>query len=300
MPLARNLGLISDQEQLILADSTVLIAGVGGVGGRVAETLARIGIGHLIVTDPDDFAVSNLNRQAGCTRETLGRNKALVIAELCRSVGLGPKVDVNTEGVTTSNVAALTTGVDLVIDGTDYAIPDLGLLLADASRQANVPVLIAVEIGFGAWHTVVRPDGPGFRALMGLPPDATPEALASGALSVPLWRWIARFPSYGDPELMRDVQEQGLPAPAIAPAVELSAAMLSTAAIDVLLGRPLPAVSPRICHIDARTGKARIYKPRPITFWASVARASIATRRAKARQASPARRPPALSPGRLP
>jgi molybdopterin/thiamine biosynthesis adenylyltransferase len=284
VPLTRNLGLISDQEQQQLAESTVLVAGVGGVGGRVAETLARVGVGHLVLTDPDDFAVSNLNRQAGCTHDTIGRNKAMVIAELCRTVGLGPRVDVNTDGVTPSNVAALTSGVDLVIDGTDYAIPEVGLLLADASRQANIPVVLAVEIGFGAWHTVLRPDGPGFRALMGLPRDATPEALASGALSVPLWRWIARFPSYGDPELMRDVQEQGLPAPAIAPAVELSAAMLSTAAIDVLLGRPLPAESPRICHIDARTGKVRIYKPRPITFWASVARASIATRRGKAKQ----------------
>jgi molybdopterin/thiamine biosynthesis adenylyltransferase len=284
VPLTRNLGLISHQEQQQLAESTVLVAGVGGVGGRVAETLARVGIGHLLITDPDDFAVSNLNRQAGCTHDTIGRNKALVIAELCRSVGLGPTVDVNTEGVTPWNVAALTTGVDLVIDGTDYAIPEVGLLLADAARHAKIPVLIAVEIGFGAWHTVLRPDGPGFRALLGLPPDATPDALASGALSIPLWRWIARFPSYGDPELMRNVQEQGLPAPAIAPAVELSAAMLSTAAIDVLLGRPLPAVSPRICHIDARTGRSRIYKPRPIPFWASVARASIATRRAKARQ----------------
>jgi molybdopterin/thiamine biosynthesis adenylyltransferase len=284
VPLTRNLGLISDQEQQQLAESTVLVAGVGGVGGRVAETLARVGIGHLLITDPDDFAVSNLNRQAGCTHDTIGRNKALVIAELCRSVGLGPTVDVNTEGVTPWNVAALTTGVDLVIDGTDYAIPEVGLLLADAARHANIPVLIAVEIGFGAWHTVLRPDGPGFRALLGLPPDATPDALASGALSIPLWRWIARFPSYGDPELMRNVQGQGLPAPAIAPAVELSAAMLSTAAIDVLLGRPVPAVSPRICHIDTRTGSARIYKPRPIPFWASVARASIATRRGKARQ----------------
>ena len=60
MPLTRNLRLSSDQEQQQLAESTVLVAGVGGVGGRVAETLARVGVGHLIVADPDDFAVSNL------------------------------------------------------------------------------------------------------------------------------------------------------------------------------------------------------------------------------------------------
>jgi len=284
--LARNRGLISDVEQQRLAASRVLIAGVGGVGGRVAETLARVGVGHLIVSDPDQFAVSNLNRQAGCTRETLGRNKAVVIAELCRAVGAGPAVEANIDGVTPANVAALTAGVDLVIDGTDYAIPEVGLLLADASKQANVPVLLAVEIGFGAWYTLLRPDGPGFRGLMGLPPEATPDALASGTLSVPLWRWIAEFPSYSDPKLMRDVQEQGLPAPAVAPAVELSAALLSTAAIDVLLGRRPAVVSPRICHVDTRTCRAHIYQPRPITFWASVARAAIATRRRQARRAS--------------
>ncbi len=41
-----------------------------------------------------------------------------------------------------------------------------------------------------------------------------------------------------------------------------------------------------ICHIDARTRKARIFKPRPIPLRASVARVSIATRRRKAGQAS--------------
>ena len=50
---------------------------------------------------------------------------------------------------------------------------------------------------------------------------------------------------------------------------------------------PIPAkASLRICHIDFRTGKACIFKPRPIPLRASVARVSIAIRRRKAGQAS--------------
>ena len=48
----RNGGLISETEQDILRRSSVAIAGVGGVGGLLAERLVRIGIGRIKITDP--------------------------------------------------------------------------------------------------------------------------------------------------------------------------------------------------------------------------------------------------------
>ena len=46
-----------------LKKSKVLVCGLGGVGGYVAEALARAGIGHIDVLDNDVFSASNLNRQ---------------------------------------------------------------------------------------------------------------------------------------------------------------------------------------------------------------------------------------------
>ena len=46
-----------------LAQSHVIIFGVGGVGSYVAECLARSGVGELTLVDSDTVALSNLNRQ---------------------------------------------------------------------------------------------------------------------------------------------------------------------------------------------------------------------------------------------
>ena len=47
-----------------LKRSSVLIAGVGGVGGIASEMLCRAGIGRLSLIDADTVDVTNLNRQA--------------------------------------------------------------------------------------------------------------------------------------------------------------------------------------------------------------------------------------------
>ena len=73
---ARNLGLVSRDEQARLRQSTVAIAGAGGVGGGHALSLARQGIGGFRLADPDTFSVSNVNRQLGARVSSLGLNKA--------------------------------------------------------------------------------------------------------------------------------------------------------------------------------------------------------------------------------
>jgi len=71
---------LSCNEQLSLMESTVAIIGCGGLGGRCAELLARLGVGHLIITDPDSFSESNLNRQIFCSTQNLQCNKVDVLA----------------------------------------------------------------------------------------------------------------------------------------------------------------------------------------------------------------------------
>lgn len=272
-PLSRNRGLISEGEQQRLAEARVLVAGVGGVGGRVAETLTRLGVGTLVLADPDTFSVTNLNRQAAATTTTLGRNKADVVAELCRSIGTGTRIEVVRDGIVETNVADLVAASDVVIDGTDYTLPDVGLRLARAARAAATPVLLAVEIGFGVWHTVIPPDGAHFERLLGLPATITFDDLTSGRARVPLWRWVVSIPSYADVDVLAQVEQGHLQAPAVAPAVELSAAVVSTTVVSLLVGRRPVASAPRIHHVDARTGKARTLRPSRLRFSLSAARA---------------------------
>ncbi|MFW6322092.1 MAG: tRNA threonylcarbamoyladenosine dehydratase [Guyparkeria sp.] len=69
-----------------LRGATVLVAGLGGVGGACAESLARAGVGRLLLLDHDHFVASNLNRQLLATRSVLGRSKAEVAAERLASI----------------------------------------------------------------------------------------------------------------------------------------------------------------------------------------------------------------------
>src|SRR5436190_7249977 len=68
----RNRGLCTDNEQHILRNSRVAIAGMGGVGGVHLVTLARLGVGKFTIADPDSFDVVNFNRQYGATMSNLG------------------------------------------------------------------------------------------------------------------------------------------------------------------------------------------------------------------------------------
>ena len=58
-----------------LKNKSVLILGCGGVGGYVVESLARSGIGTLILVDFDVIEESNINRQIIALESTIGKNK---------------------------------------------------------------------------------------------------------------------------------------------------------------------------------------------------------------------------------
>lgn len=64
-----------------LAQSRVLIIGIGGVGGYAAEALARSGVGTLGLVDDDKICLTNLNRQILATRKTVGQYKVDVAEE---------------------------------------------------------------------------------------------------------------------------------------------------------------------------------------------------------------------------
>lgn len=78
-----RLELLFSEEQLArLADTCVMVLGLGGVGSACAQTLARGGVGSFILVDRDTVAPSNINRQVLAFHSTLGREKAEVMREM--------------------------------------------------------------------------------------------------------------------------------------------------------------------------------------------------------------------------
>ena len=74
-----------------LKNAKVALFGVGGVGGYVAEALARSGVGNMVLTDNDCVSVSNINRQIIALHSTVGRPKVEVMKE--RHLDINPEIN---------------------------------------------------------------------------------------------------------------------------------------------------------------------------------------------------------------
>lgn len=76
----RSVRALGAEGQALLSSLSVGIIGVGGIGSIVAEELAHLGVGKLLLLDPDVIEETNLNRVVGATRRDIGRSKVEVAA----------------------------------------------------------------------------------------------------------------------------------------------------------------------------------------------------------------------------
>ena len=144
---SRTRRLLGDEIVERLARKRVLVLGLGGVGGYVAEFLARAGVGRLTLVDGDRVDVSNLNRQLPALYSTLGEFKAEVMAGRCR--------EINPEGIFTAvnrfisvdEVDGLLAAEDFdaAADAIDTVPVKIAFILACRSRK--LPLVSAMGAG---------------------------------------------------------------------------------------------------------------------------------------------------------
>lgn len=122
----RNLGWMGDtveeqrERQIRLRDAVIGIVGTGGIGGAVAARLVRMGACNLKLADPDHFDLTNVQRQYGAGRDTIGRNKAEVVAEKIFELTGDVNIDVFPEGITPESAEEFMAGCDYVMDQMEF------------------------------------------------------------------------------------------------------------------------------------------------------------------------------------
>jgi molybdopterin/thiamine biosynthesis adenylyltransferase len=163
----RNQKSLGTEDQLVLARSAVAVAGLGGLGGSVAEMLARIGVGRLSLIDADRFEPTNLNRQVLCTLDDLGRFKAEVAARRIAAINPAVIPMARPERIDTANASALLAGHQVVVDCLDN-LPDR-FALETACRQNGIPLVSGAVAGFCGQLTVIFPRDSGLTAIYGKP-----------------------------------------------------------------------------------------------------------------------------------
>ncbi|HRY97766.1 MAG TPA: tRNA threonylcarbamoyladenosine dehydratase [Bacteroidales bacterium] len=118
--------LIGDPGLERLRKSHVLVAGLGGVGSALAESLCRAGVGELTLIDGDTIQESNLNRQLIALRSRLGQPKAQALAERLHDINPDLRAHVYTEFIRDERSAELLAQpYDYVADAIDTLSPKL-------------------------------------------------------------------------------------------------------------------------------------------------------------------------------
>ena len=85
--------LLGDEALARLAEASVAVYGLGGVGAACAMDLVRAGVGRIVALDFDEVQESNLNRLYFGYREEIGRPKAEVFADYARRVNPAVRVE---------------------------------------------------------------------------------------------------------------------------------------------------------------------------------------------------------------
>ena len=108
-----------------LKNSTVMVVGCGAVGSFAIESLARCGIGHLIIIDFDKIEESNINRQLFALDSTIGKPKVDVAIQ--RIHDINPEIIVDSYNIFFDENTNLNIKPDFVIDAIDSVSSKIAL-----------------------------------------------------------------------------------------------------------------------------------------------------------------------------
>lgn len=126
--------LLGQETMARIAETRVIIFGVGGVGSWCAESLVRSGIRHLTIVDADCVSVTNVNRQLMATTETIGQVKVDAMKQ--RLLSINPHAEITALQTVFDAETADSFDIgsyDYIIDAID-SLKDKALLILKACQ----------------------------------------------------------------------------------------------------------------------------------------------------------------------
>ncbi|WP_449418229.1 HesA/MoeB/ThiF family protein [Phormidium nigroviride] len=144
-----------EEAQKRLKSSTVLVTGVGGLGGTAALYLAVAGVGRLILVRGGELRLDDMNRQILMTDDWVGKPRVFKAKETLEQINPDVQVDAIFEYVTPENVDTLVQAADIVLDCAHNFI-ERDLLNA-ACVQWDKPMVEAAMNDMEAYLTTIVP-----------------------------------------------------------------------------------------------------------------------------------------------
>jgi sulfur carrier protein ThiS adenylyltransferase len=132
-----------------LRRGSVGIAGAGGLGSNVAVSLARAGVGHLVIADHDKVEPSNLNRQQYFV-DQVGLRKVEALRANLLKINPFAVYEIHDVRISRRNAARVFASVDVVVEAFDRAEAKEMLIEACLARFPGRPIVAASGLaGFG-------------------------------------------------------------------------------------------------------------------------------------------------------
>lgn len=137
---SRNELAIGKEGLEIMRNSTVAVLGIGGVGSFAAESLARSGVGRIVLIDKDDIDITNINRQLIALLSTVGRPKVDLMKERIKDINPDCEV-IALKMFYTEETHEQIFGynLDFVVDASDTIIYKIHLMKECLKR--NIPII---------------------------------------------------------------------------------------------------------------------------------------------------------------
>lgn len=246
---ARHRGIIDENLQRALWNAKVLVAGAGSVGSFHAFALARLGIRHLVLTDPERYEISNLARQAGATLPTLGRWKADAVAERVLEINPHAMLTVEREGVDASNIERLLDGVDVIVDSIEFYEFEARRALFAAAERRGIPLVTAAPVGFGINMLVFRPGGMAFEEYFDFAScRSRTECLLNFALGL-----SPGLNGFRDLDLSKVSASGATNAPSLALAASIASGVVATTVLRLLQDPEQVPAAPNYVAFNARS-----------------------------------------------
>ncbi len=137
--LSRTKLLIGADGLTTLANSHVMIVGLGGVGSFAAEFIARAGVGKITIIDGDVVDTTNRNRQLPALATNIGQPKATIMADRLQAINPEVELQVLQQFINPEIVENLfTIKPDYIIDAIDSVTPKLTFITQALKQQIRL------------------------------------------------------------------------------------------------------------------------------------------------------------------
>lgn len=161
---------LGEAGQARLEAARVLVVGCGALGGAIAQSLVRSGVGELVLVDRDVVEWSNLPRQVLFDAEHARRRVPKVEAarRTLERIGGPTRIETHVAHLDATLLGRIGRTADLILDGTD----NLGTryLINDMAVKRERPWVYGGVVGSSGLAMAIEPGGPCLRCVFPEPP----------------------------------------------------------------------------------------------------------------------------------